>query len=351
MATPEICPNCRTVLPSRAEYCPACGQRQKDLRRGLRFILWDFVESSLNLNSRLWHTLAVMFWQPGQLSLDYAAGKRARYLSPVRLFLFLSALYVGSYLARGTVRVNFALHGGPERVKALLLIDSLQSQLENQLDRLKSDKSRPCAALADSLKHSITQVLAPYDREADSLKADTLVFNLDDNGPLRIPVKDVILYSGDELLEKHEIRIWWKKLLLRQFLRLLHGLDEFIKDFFQSKSWWLVLLMIPLLSLTLALVFWSKRRYYVEHLILSLEINNYISLMGLPLNFLPERMAGAYMLVLLAWSVVYLNKVLRRFYGLSRGAGILYSVIIALLSLPALLVSMFVVLLVSLLLF
>lgn len=56
--------------------------------------------------------------------------------------------------------------------------------------------------------------------------------------------------------------------------------------------------MIPLLSLALALVFAGKKHFYVEHLVLSLEINNYVSLLLLPYNFLPERIAGFYMLLM-----------------------------------------------------
>lgn len=73
MKTKEACPNCRTVLPPRAEYCPNCGQRQKELRKALRPVIGDFIESTLNLNGRLWHTLLVMLKSPGLYSLDYVA--------------------------------------------------------------------------------------------------------------------------------------------------------------------------------------------------------------------------------------------------------------------------------------
>lgn len=351
MANKEACPNCRTVLPPRAEYCPSCGQSQKVLRKALRPIIWDFVESTLNLNGRLWHTLAVMFRRPGQFSLDYVAGKRARYLSPVRLLLFLSALYLGSYLSKRTSRVDFGLYGGPEHVKALLVIDSVQSCLAEEVVRLASGEGGLCPEVADSLKKSIARVFGPYKQLADSLKADTLHFKIKEGKPISIPMKDVIIYSEKEILEKYEIHGWWKKWLLRQMLRVLHGMDEFIKDFFQSKSWWLVMLMVPLLSLALAIVFWRKKKFYVEHLILSLEINCYLSVIGLPLNVMPDIIAGIYMLVLPVWTFLYLSRVLSRYYGLSPSSSFAFSLLISILFLPAFFISMFIVVAFSFLLF
>jgi hypothetical protein len=309
------------------------------------------VESTLNLNGRLWHTLAVMFRQPGQFSLDYVEGKRARYLSPVRLFLFLSALYFGSYLAKSTGRLDLGLYGGPERVKALLLIDSVQNLLSEDIARLAYLEGGPCPEVADSLNQSIVRIFGPYKRLADSLKADTLHFMILKGKRLSIPAKDVIIYSEDEILNKYEVHGWWRKMLLRQLLRVLHGIDEFIKDFIESKIWWMVMLMIPLLSVTLAGVFIGKKRYYVEHLIVSFEINNYASLIGLPLNVLPEKIIGLYMLLLPIWIFFYLNKVLSRYYDLNRRASFAYSIFISILVLPAFVISMFVILLISWLMF
>ena len=41
-----------------------------------------------NFEGKIWRTLPMLAWRPGELTRRYIAGERARFVSPVALFLF-----------------------------------------------------------------------------------------------------------------------------------------------------------------------------------------------------------------------------------------------------------------------
>lgn len=86
---PEPCLDCGTLV--ELEFCPACGQRRGDYRRPLWQLLADVFRETLELDGRLARTLRAML-RPGRLTREYNEGRRQRYTSPVRLYLFVSVV-------------------------------------------------------------------------------------------------------------------------------------------------------------------------------------------------------------------------------------------------------------------
>jgi hypothetical protein len=87
------CANCEAVSEAAA-FCPHCGQKHAvpgDL--GLGKAWRHVVDEVLNLDGRIFHTLKLLYTRPGQLTLDFLEGRRARHVHPLRLFLVFSALY------------------------------------------------------------------------------------------------------------------------------------------------------------------------------------------------------------------------------------------------------------------
>ncbi len=82
------CRNCGARLTG--DFCGQCGQRDRDLR--LSDIAGEALEDITDLDSRLWMTIKTMLRHPGRITADYIAGRRARYLPPVRLYLVVSFL-------------------------------------------------------------------------------------------------------------------------------------------------------------------------------------------------------------------------------------------------------------------
>jgi hypothetical protein len=82
------CQNCGA--PLLGPHCYACGQPVNGLVRHFSSIVGDFLDSVLNIDARVFRTLWPLFARPGYLSREYFAGRRVRFVSPVRLFVFLS---------------------------------------------------------------------------------------------------------------------------------------------------------------------------------------------------------------------------------------------------------------------
>jgi len=79
------CLNCQTVLTG--DYCHACGQ-QAHVHRTLSAFFHDLLHGVLHFEGKIWRTLPLLAWKPGELTRNYIDGQRARFVSPIALFLF-----------------------------------------------------------------------------------------------------------------------------------------------------------------------------------------------------------------------------------------------------------------------
>jgi hypothetical protein len=82
---PVACLNCGATLGGR--YCQACGQAAH-VERSLLHLIEEFLHGLLHLDAKGWRTLPALIAHPGQLTRRYIDGQRARYVSPLALFLF-----------------------------------------------------------------------------------------------------------------------------------------------------------------------------------------------------------------------------------------------------------------------
>ena len=87
---PSACLNCGA--PLQGAYCHACGQPVKGMIRPLSGMLHDVADTIFNIDSRVFHSLLPLYFRPGVLTREYFAGRRTRYVTPFRLYFFLSVL-------------------------------------------------------------------------------------------------------------------------------------------------------------------------------------------------------------------------------------------------------------------
>lgn len=85
------CPNCGTR--HCGNYCPHCGQDAHVKVPTVRKYLHELLEKYFGLEGRLPLTLRQLFLHPGAMTVDYLAGRRQRYVSPLRLYLAISVLF------------------------------------------------------------------------------------------------------------------------------------------------------------------------------------------------------------------------------------------------------------------
>ena len=88
----RACTNCGASL--HGEFCAACGQRRfRPADRALAHLLGQCFETLTDLDSRFWRSLRALMLQPGRLTADWCAGRRARWMSPIALFLLVNLVY------------------------------------------------------------------------------------------------------------------------------------------------------------------------------------------------------------------------------------------------------------------
>jgi Protein of unknown function (DUF3667) len=79
------CLNCGATLAG--PYCHECGQHAH-VHRTLSAFFHDFLHGVLHFEGKIWRTLPLLAWKPGELTRRYIDGQRASFVSPVALFLF-----------------------------------------------------------------------------------------------------------------------------------------------------------------------------------------------------------------------------------------------------------------------
>ncbi|MEO7364934.1 MAG: DUF3667 domain-containing protein [Sphingomicrobium sp.] len=97
------CLNCGTRLTG--PYCAACGQKAH-VHRSLRGFFQDMVQGMFNVEGKIWRTLPMLAWRPGDLTRRYIAGERARFVSPIALYLFSVFLMFAVLNLTGTLGSN-----------------------------------------------------------------------------------------------------------------------------------------------------------------------------------------------------------------------------------------------------
>src|SRR6266700_4654426 len=105
------CENCGAQL--RGHWCAQCGQPAIDYRRSFRHVIVDALDSFLNWDSKFFATIGWLIARPWHLTNQFLAGRRVRYLHPLRLYLLVSILFffVVNYWAK-------SLHVDPSKLSA-----------------------------------------------------------------------------------------------------------------------------------------------------------------------------------------------------------------------------------------
>jgi len=142
------CLNCGCALTG--DYCHCCGQRAH-VHRTLRGFLHDLVHGAFHFEGKIWHTLPLLAWRPGELTRRYVDGQRARFVSPIALFLFsvflMFAVFslVGGPVVTGNVDTSERTPA-QERAAAQAEFDQERAKSVAELRGLQAERSKIVAA-------------------------------------------------------------------------------------------------------------------------------------------------------------------------------------------------------------
>ena len=92
------CLNCGTRLVG--SHCHECGQAAH-VHRSLGAFFHDLLHGVFHFEGKVWRTIPMLALRPGKLTREYINGKRASYVSPIALFLFIVFLTFAAYSLLG----------------------------------------------------------------------------------------------------------------------------------------------------------------------------------------------------------------------------------------------------------
>lgn len=99
-----ICPNCGSV--AEKNYCSECGQETHLHNETFWGLVAHFVGHYFHYDSKFWKTLKALWFSPGKLTTAYWNKQRMRYIPPVSLYIFISAVFFILMALNGTTDIS-----------------------------------------------------------------------------------------------------------------------------------------------------------------------------------------------------------------------------------------------------
>ena len=321
------CQNCGEVL--LGEHCYACGQPTRGLVRHFGSIIGDFMDSVFELDSRILRTLGPLLFKPGYLSDEYFAGRRVRYVSPVRLFVFLSLFaFIAAQWSfsidgedspvtvntgdRGPVELNSDAIG---RAQTREDVEQALAQALEGLERTRKETA-DVPGLAIGLEAAERGVRAAAQARLAELEAaaPARADAPPAEAPPAAPAQDAPEAPGDASVPRgtgtpreegadtpprisfdgtpwdartNPLRIGWlpeaaNAKLNQQIGRAQDNIGEIqddpnkLKDAFLSTVPTVLFVLLPLFALLLKIMYVFKKRLYMEHLIVALHSHSFL---------------------------------------------------------------------------
>jgi hypothetical protein len=233
------CENCGALLTGH--FCGQCGQAAVDYRRSFRHVIADILDSFLNWDSKFLASIGLLLTRPWKLTNEFLAGRRVRYINPLRLYLLASVLFffVANY---GERRAEKKESFQPIR------FDSTEETMPGEAHEPRRGATPP--------------IDRPGDAEDDEENGPHMMFGSDRN---RTPT----IFEA-WLQQRVEEKIGKNGSKGKFFL---HSLMENLP--------YMMLGCIPLFAFVLKLLYFFRRIFYIDHLIYALHIHSFAYLSSL----------------------------------------------------------------------
>ena len=312
------CLNCGTTVLGR--YCHVCGQENVETKETFFALLKHFVYDIFHFDTKFFDTLKYVLVRPGYIAKHYVQGQRARFLHPIRMYLFTSALFFLVFFSFKDPKAIFNGKGVTyDTLSRAARADAL-SELEQELAEKPGD-----TAVATLVAHLRDTTKIVTEDDLAGVSRNRLV------GFGEQKYKSILQYDSlQNALPPSQRDGWLKHRIYRKAITInakYNGdVREEILDFselFLHKLSYLLFFSLPFFALILKLLYVRRANfYYSDHAIFTLYhyIFSFILLLvvlflgqlsdwtGIPLfqKLIP--------FLLLLWPV-YLFAALKNFYG------------------------------------
>ncbi len=115
----ETCPNCNS--PMDGHFCAECGQKAAPLNPTFRDLMHDLTHELLHVDGKIFQSVRLLLTRPGFLTCEYFDGRRARYVSPLRLYLIFSVIFFAVSAISTNVGDPLSARDGAELAEAGVL--------------------------------------------------------------------------------------------------------------------------------------------------------------------------------------------------------------------------------------
>lgn len=264
----RYCPNCYYPMGQDAGFCGQCGQKYTTGKVKLGTLLWEFFESVLNVDSKIFRTIGALF-NPGKLTNEYFSGRHKAFIAPLRLFFFMAVVHfaVIGLTQSDIIQMNLqdaSLNDTKRRAYHDLFMIELDSARQVTLEQFNEN--------ATSKRVLDTLYAHMENTRQDSMSIGYLshVGNFQfENKEIRIARKDLVNMSVQEVLNTYGVEDLIGRLIAGQIIKLnLEGEGALTQNVIGNMVW-MVILMMPALALILKLLYIRRKRYFVEHLVFS----------------------------------------------------------------------------------
>ena len=253
------CENCDALLTGR--WCSQCGQAAIDYRRSFRHVIVDALDSFLNFESKFFATIGWLIARPWHLTNQFLAGRRVRYVHPLRLYLLVSILFffVINYWAK-------SIHADPSKLSAedraeIAADPDIPQEVKAQVQRALDAKglTEPEAQTSPSPEAAVTPQPSAIASPPPAVASPS-----GDFGPLVQFDKPPSDRIGKWLEQKAKEKMGE------------HGskMALFIATLFNNLPY-MMLCCIPLFAFVLKVLYVRKRIFYIDHLVYALHIHSF----------------------------------------------------------------------------
>jgi hypothetical protein len=313
----DICLNCETPLRPEDNYCPNCGQKNDSHKIPVKHLFIEFIEDLFHFDTKLWNTLKASFTKPGKITLDYLEGKRARYVPPVKFYVFVSFIFfllLGKLSDHAVDSNNTLFKKNKDLSLKSITINELQGKNRKYYSNNPNDVGQVEFEYTskDSLKKTLSHLQRATDKELNQMLIEE---DIDTTAENREALKKYSAYIPEKALslsDKPSYNVYGKikfatKEEYDRFRENIHNytdvqIDSLLKAKGENVNWFnrqmlkklgkfdmknkddlkeithaiiksislTMFIMMPLTAILLLFVFYRKK-YYYEHLIFSIH--------------------------------------------------------------------------------
>lgn len=262
------CLNCGATVQGR--YCQACGQENTEPKETFWHMFTHFFYDITHFDGSFFITLKDLLFKPGFLSREYMLGRRKKYLHPVRMYVFTSAVFFLVFFSMFHVSEND------------VSISDQRAKVEEGFNTIKDDALKNAKTKEDSAGIKKGLELLGYKDTTEIKKPDSIVkskaskggFNFSFGGEVN-NYKTLREYdSAQNVLPKNKRDGGLTKILTRRSIGLNEKYKgdqqkiavELINKFIHSIPY-LLFVSLPLYALFLKLLYIRHRKqfYFADH--------------------------------------------------------------------------------------